>query len=454
MKNQEEFIFRYRPTKSFNKYNELQNQEIYFGALGELNDPMEGYKNIFWKGDKILWRNLLKRYIRCLQKFFCKEEKDEYSLKEYKYLAYLSDQDFTTESFNKICEIFFAIPSVEKFLTLLEQQENMVREELIFCLEFLHQQLLKIINFITLGDHKITQDMLNEMDSTVTKLNEYLSLKLSEKYKKIFKKIQIEKFLKSADSLHFTFMIVNAELILTITEHLKYKKDFSIGFPKHYIDSLEELMYPEYYIASFTKDCTNPSMWSHYAENHQGICLKFKPAVLNNQLSIPNIGILQKVNYTKGYPKIDFFRSLGRHTGPELIQQWYTDDNGNTSSVYNECFGKNEDNWRKNYWKKSNDSLLIKFKEWKYEEEYRIIISGSLEQSIDEKKRLFKYKFENLDGIIFGAMTSEENILKIAKIIQNNSKVAHRDYKSFNFYRAHYDNFNKKMEIKKFITDW
>jgi hypothetical protein len=36
MKNQEEFIFRYRPTKSFNKYNELQNQEIYFGALGEL----------------------------------------------------------------------------------------------------------------------------------------------------------------------------------------------------------------------------------------------------------------------------------------------------------------------------------------------------------------------------------------------------------------------------------
>ena len=98
--------------------------------------------------------------------------------------------------------------------------------------------------------------------------------------------------------------------------------------------------------------------------------------------------------------------------------------------------------------------MLIKFKEWKYEEEYRIIISGSLEQSIDEKKRLFKYKFENLDGIIFGAMTSEENILKIAKIIQNNSKVAHRDYKSFNFYRAHYDNFNKKMEIKKFITDW
>ena len=289
MKNQEEFIFRYRPTKSFNKYNELQNQEIYFGALGELNDPMEGYKNIFWKGDKILWRNLLKRYIRCLQKFFCKEEKDEYSFKEYKYLAYLSDQDFTTESFNKICEIFFAIPSVEKFLTLLEQQENMFREELIFCLEFLHQQLLKIINFITLGDHKITQDMLNEMDSTVTKLNEYLSLKLSEEYKKIFKKIQIEKFLKSADSLHFTFMIVNAELIQTITEHLKYKKDLSIGFPKHYIDSLEELMYPEYYIASFTKDCTNPSMWSHYAENHQGICLKFKPAVLNNQLSMPNI---------------------------------------------------------------------------------------------------------------------------------------------------------------------
>jgi hypothetical protein len=458
MKNQEEFIFRYRPTKSFNEHKELEKQEIYFGALGELNDPMEGYKNIFWKGDKILWFNLLKRYIGCLQKLYiiycCTEEKDKYDFKKYKYLAYLSDQDFKTESFNKICKIFFAIPSVEKLLTLLELQENMVREGLIFYLELLHRELFDIIQIITLGNHEITPDMLNKITSKVTKLNEHLSCKLSEEYKKVFKKIPIEKFHKSAKDIFSAFTIINAERITTITERQKYNKHLLIEFPKHYVYSLEELMYPEPYIASFTKDCTNSSMWSNYAEKHRGICLKFKTTVFNNQLCIPNIGKLEEVEYIKGYPEIDFFRSLGRQTMSELKQQWYTDGNGNTSAVYHECFGKNEDNWRKNYWKKYRDSLFVKFEEWKYEEEYRIIISALLEQSIDAEKRLFRYEFENLDGIIFGAMTSEEDILKIAKIIQANSKVAQRDYKSFNFYQAYYDNFNKKIKIQKLRTDW
>jgi hypothetical protein len=459
MKNQEEFIYRYRSTKSFNEHNELQKQEILFAPLCELNDPMEGYKNIFWKGDKVLWHNLLKRYIICLQKFYvivlCTEEKKEYDCKKYKYLAYLSDEDFKNDSFNKICKIFFAIPSVEKLLTLLEQQKNMLREELIFCLSFLHISLFKILKLVILENHEIVLKLFCEIICEIDKLNQYLSVKLSasEEESNVIALIAKEFFRRTFKDINSTILIVNAELIPTITERDKYNKHV-VEFPKHYVYSLEELMYPEDYIASFTKDCTNASMWSHYAEKHRGICLKFKPEVLNNQLFIPDIGNLKEVDYTKGYPEIDFFRSLGRQTFPELIQQWYTDDNGDTSPVYNDCFGKNEDNWRKNYWKKSNDSLLIKFKEWKYEEEYRIIISGLLEQSLDKKKRLFKYEFKNLDGIIFGAMTSDEDILKIAKIIQINSKVAQRDYKSFNFYRAYYDDFNKKMEIRKLTTDW
>ncbi len=31
-------------------------------------------------------------------------------------------------------------------------------------------------------------------------------------------------------------------------------------------------------ISSFTEDGNNPLMWSHYSENHQGVCLKFEPS--------------------------------------------------------------------------------------------------------------------------------------------------------------------------------
>jgi hypothetical protein len=38
-------------------------QEIYFAPPENLNDPMEGYKDVFWSGDLIAWRNLLRHYL-------------------------------------------------------------------------------------------------------------------------------------------------------------------------------------------------------------------------------------------------------------------------------------------------------------------------------------------------------------------------------------------------------
>jgi hypothetical protein len=48
------------------KYQELQRQEIYFPKPDELNDPVEGFMDVFWAGDGILWRNLFRHYLLCL----------------------------------------------------------------------------------------------------------------------------------------------------------------------------------------------------------------------------------------------------------------------------------------------------------------------------------------------------------------------------------------------------
>ncbi|TLD87247.1 hypothetical protein [Helicobacter sp. MIT 05-5294] len=56
--NSEKMFYRLRSLKSIFEYKELENQEIYFAPLDELSDPMEGFRNLVFKGDKIVWKNL------------------------------------------------------------------------------------------------------------------------------------------------------------------------------------------------------------------------------------------------------------------------------------------------------------------------------------------------------------------------------------------------------------
>ena len=73
-------FFRFRSMKYLlgKKYQELEKQTIYFASPEELNDPMEGFRDIVWKGDKIVWFNLFKHYVFCLHRicFLCQKNGD------------------------------------------------------------------------------------------------------------------------------------------------------------------------------------------------------------------------------------------------------------------------------------------------------------------------------------------------------------------------------------------
>jgi len=63
-----EFFYRFRPTNALlGDRKELEKQEIYFARPDQLNDPMEGFKDVFWQGDRILWTNLIKNYLLSLR---------------------------------------------------------------------------------------------------------------------------------------------------------------------------------------------------------------------------------------------------------------------------------------------------------------------------------------------------------------------------------------------------
>lgn len=42
---------------------EIGNGTFHFSEPNELNDPIEGYVRVYWKGDKAAWEGLLRNYV-------------------------------------------------------------------------------------------------------------------------------------------------------------------------------------------------------------------------------------------------------------------------------------------------------------------------------------------------------------------------------------------------------
>lgn len=118
-------------------------------------------------------------------------------------------------------------------------------------------------------------------------------------------------------------------------------------------------------VISFTLCSKNILMWSHYADNHYGMCLEFSSDDLNESGVYP-------VKYSSAYPDIDFERI------------WH------------------EDGLAKILWTKSE--------EWSYEKELRLITT--------EGGKLTDYKFE-LTGIIFGCRTPDRDIALVKSILKD-----------------------------------
>ncbi|MDK2826595.1 MAG: hypothetical protein PWQ44_1775 [Methanolobus sp.] len=146
----------------------------------------------------------------------------------------------------------------------------------------------------------------------------------------------------------------------------------------------------------FTQEKDNILMWSHYANNHKGICLSFRfyPGDDFNFFKLDSrMHPLYPVNYQNDLPKQVNF--LINYEPRDLLS-----------------------------------FLFTKHTNWKYENEHRLIIPTS-----DFNKGIYIKNFDkkDLEGIIFGLRTPIKHMEKINKII-------HKHYLrhgfKVNFYRA------------------
>jgi hypothetical protein len=191
-------------------------------------------------------------------------------------------------------------------------------------------------------------------------------------------------------------------------------------YPSIYRQNIDRAMYGTWYAACFVEDCRNPTVWSHYGDAHKGICLKFRTSPLNDLSTIQLHGLVgikshsgksdftygdktfqfSKVRYAKRYPEIDFFRSLGRVRELDINPFWYADVNGNMSKRMADIF-TDRDKCHKAYWERFYEIISTKLDTSAYENEYRLIISELMIDYDTPDKRKLKYKFADLEGVIF-----------------------------------------------------
>jgi hypothetical protein len=466
-----EYLYRFRSTAALlGTHNELEAQEIYFCPPSQLNDPMEGFRDIFWKGDVVLWRNLLRHYARCLTvsvsmgmmlgELFTAEAAFD--------MAYSADAHPPSDALKEKClaaaNAFVALPHVGEVASELGKRARPVRrEELGFILRALHTDALRTALLAWLPEHGGLIEMLSALEKaqpaepfSVTRILDALHPA------EVANEIIFEASEHQARELR---------LIAALQREAHRTSDSTaflmLDFPHAYVRSLERLMYPDWYTACFVADPANAAMWGVYGDSHKGVGLKFRAGgdPNNPTLSLHQaVGFgssrngdhreiydyvahrLSKVEYVEGYPETDFFSSIGRVTVGALRDQWHSDDVDGVSPVH-ERIMSSEEGWRESYWSAFGKNATIKTADWAHEKEYRAILSGVLIDFRDISKRKLKYRFSDLAGIYFGIHTSTADIAKIASIIQAKCKSENR--RGFEFYQARYARRTGQMEFDR-----
>lgn len=230
--------------------------------------------------------------------------------------------------------------------------------------------------------------------------------------------IPISTELKQNQVLEFLKNKNQSSLKKNIKETLKtdYKNDVK-NFSKNFIKQnyiLENQLYAQkeslsrFRIYCLSKTNKNILMWSHYAQNHEGICIGIKTHKIKEN------------NYIKFKPTKWTYNSQQDKATQILYQLQkvkYSDNNEMLSGINILTTFDNE----------VLKCLYHKSKDWQYEEEYRIIL---LNNYINNQYAYLKP--EDIGEIYFGIKTPNEVITAIRKKLKDNNS---SHYNNIKFYK-------------------
>ena len=471
-----EYFYRYRPINAvLDEFHELESQEIYFGTADELNDPMEGFKDLFWHGDAIVWRSFLKHYMLCLLKstYYCFAAADEFDPHFLRDMVLSVPQNLpdapAREVYRKVVDKLMAEPAVQTFVSLMSSRTTPIRRnELTGYLRALHGFAVRII-FSDFQERGLFIFKDNGMQALSREDLTRHAIAIMESATKIKVSQQLQgamlECLFGANAATFDQAMLLAEYHLPDRDKKKPIVFLLDRFPVAYIAALDKLVHRDWYLACFTTSADNHSMWSTYANGHRGVCLVFKATA--NAAGVRTLPLemitgahgsrgrpitysssfvaheLKPVQYTAQYPAIDFFRSLGTIPEMDVNSFWYLSDDGSFSKCRDAIYA-DTDAWRSKYWHTFGESALYKTPEWAHEQEYRIVLHSGFDMSTRDKRKL-KYRFGDLTGIVFGARTDIEDKLKLMRVVD--AKCAKEKRSDFAFSEIRYLDVESRFQL-------
>lgn len=434
---------------------ELEKLEIFFSHPSQLNDPLEGYKDIYWSGDSVVWQNLLNHYITCLVQYI------------FDHLTALEPENSFTPSIlikNHCSDLPDSIADLIRASQHKTLRHKQVSDYIYAISDFRKIRLQELTFHLNVLHRIVLHTILNELESA-----ELLPYKTSSIIENLAEDLKVcshtAAALKANINHSFAETLYEKALGFKLAakiEHMQNKEQqrwffLMVEFPEYFSLALEEFIHPKWYTACFMADCSNSSVWGSYGSNHTGACLIYQSnspdrcrPTLNLQVPVgeDSEGILKdyvsielhKVDYERNFAQIDFFNSLGSLSVPTLDRFWYTDNSGNKSACGT---GVGTTLWLKSYWDGVIEANTTKLNDWDYEKEYRAILYPSAFDISNADSRKCKYDFNCLNGIIFGIKTPADDKLRIINIIR--SLCIKHQRKEFNFYQARYNPSTNKI---------
>ena len=464
-------FYRFRSIDALlGQFQELEKRTIYFASPEELNDPMEGLRDIVWDGDEIVWTNFFKHYIFCLNRCYLplnitprpkKLDVDSIPILER------WDQIITPIEKNLFDDIwgrFRNLPYIQETIDALSNSRHKIRyREIVYYLQWIQTPvLLDEIRKIYV-DHGIIPEPLippaiKESD-IVVKMERLLSFitnteALADERARDAILQRIEAYI---DGMGLTVEYNTRTHPPEILDGMN--RITMLDFPRVYVEQLDRLLWGKWYTACFTESYHNSSVWAKYADGHKGACLIFENVENDNSTSLKlnyktsnssRTIPFREVHYENKPGETDFFRTICRTTVSTLMELWYTDQDGNVS----ECAAhigvdRDETDWQKLYWNNFFRDITFKTKDWEYEQEYRLILEDGLSQFNKKDDRKLTYDFDVLKGIIFGMRTSTEDKLKIIEIIEKKKQCAGNNQTGFTYFQAYYSAEDGGIRVKE-----
>ena len=455
-------LYRFRSIDALlDKYHELENQTIYFASPEELNDPMEGFRDIVWRGDTIVWTNFFKHYVFCLHESYPLFRKTldskKLSVDDIPILARWDKTPIPEKQklFDDIWDRFFNLPHIPEIIEAIANRNREVRyRELGYYFRVMQSVLLAEIEDSCIAHgfmHESERTQLPENWPDVDKMCEWVCASIRQ-FNQANTEAQLNAMLLDTAAQDNDERIKNqiknpiSSKILRTNNHLMH-----LDFPNTYLREIETLLWFDWRTACFTENYHNSAIWGTYGDKHKGACLIFESVKKDGspQLSLKEGGSqdipasrFRKVVYGSKLNEVDFFRSIGRSTVEQLRELWYTDTEGNISECAahlpreGEIDNENTIAWRKNYWDSFYCDITSKTKDWKYEQEWRLILEDRSGGFDEEQGYKLTYDFNSLKGIIFGIRASDEDISRVVKLIKK--KCAKHERTDFKFYQAYY----------------